>query len=222
MKKQKWIVGFLAMTLTLSMAGCKATGNTHTSTTEGESEETQTTTETTASDPTETVDSFYPEELTQLQILRIEEKSRAILENLIANNPGKEGVDGSVTMFQFKDYSSFVDFLPQFASEKATGLGNEYNEAFFKDYDLVLIPRVTNSGGVRYDTKVLQEGGQVVVDVTVEVPEITTADMASWFLLVPVPKDMVKDGASVVARMGGNFGSGFGFPVAPTTGTVSR
>ncbi len=218
MNKGKWFAGIMAMTLTFSMAGCKSSGDTgettHVPTTDSKVQESQITTEVT--------ELFYPDELKETQVIRVEERFRSVLENLIANTPGAEGVEGSIAMKHFRDHDALEEFLSQFSSEKITGLAKEYNEAFFGDYDLVLIPRVGNSGSVRHTAKVLEENGRVVVDVTAEVPEIGTADMASWFILVPVPKDMVKDGTPVAARMEGGFGSDIGLPQTPGSGTVIR
>lgn len=218
MNKGKWFVGIMAMTLTFSMAACKSsegTGETtHVPTTDGEVQETQITTEVT--------ELFYPDELKDTQVIRVEERFRSALENFIANPANAEGIEGGIAMKHFQDHDALVEFLAQFPSEKIEGLAEDYSEAFFGDYDLVLIPRVSHSGSVRHAAEVQKENGRIVVDVTAEVPEIGTADMASWFILVPIPKEMVKDGISVVARMEGSFGAGFGLPQPPGTGTVIR
>lgn len=230
MNKAKWIAGLMAMTLTFSMTACKSSGGTeettHVPETDGETQETQITPETTGTVPQETLDLFYPEELKEMKAIRVEERFRANLENLIANTPAADGVEGSIPVFSFQDREALAEFLSQYPSEKISGLSEEYNDAFFGDYDLVLIPRVSNSGSVKYTTEILQENGRIVVEVAAEVPEIGTADMASWFLMVPVPKDMVKTGVPVVARMAGGIGTGFGsgfvLPTNPPAGTVNR
>ncbi|MBR2888702.1 MAG: hypothetical protein IKC09_00320 [Oscillospiraceae bacterium] len=84
-------------------------------------------------------------------------------------------------------------FADAFAS--ISGLGKNiavpqgYGEEFFAENYLVLIPAASASGSVRYvaDAYVAEEKISIVLEG--RMPEIGTADMADWLLLVVLPRD---------------------------------
>lgn len=63
----------------------------------------------------------------------------------------------------------------------------KYDEAFFQENRLVLIPASSNSGSVRYTAKVTVEGETLHIEFEVQMPQIGTADMAEWLILVELP-----------------------------------
>lgn len=61
-----------------------------------------------------------------------------------------------------------------------------YDDAFFRDNRLAVIPRASNSGSVRYHYTLTPTADGVQIQVQGVTPEIATADMADWLVLVPV------------------------------------
>ncbi len=64
----------------------------------------------------------------------------------------------------------------------------KYDEAFFQDNRLVLVPASSNSGSVRYTAKVTVEGETLHIEFEAQMPQIGTADMAEWLILVELPR----------------------------------
>lgn len=63
-----------------------------------------------------------------------------------------------------------------------------YDDAFFAEYRLVVIPRRTSSGSVRFSARVENVEGYVRIATVGKMPEIGTADMADWLVLVPLSR----------------------------------
>lgn len=61
-----------------------------------------------------------------------------------------------------------------------------YDDAFFARNRLVVIPRTSNSGSVRYSANVVQADDGVHISLVGKMPEVGTADMADWLVLVPL------------------------------------
>lgn len=61
-----------------------------------------------------------------------------------------------------------------------------YDDAFFADNYLVVIPRSTNSGSVRYSARVEKTSAGVRISTVGKMPEVGTTDMADWLVLVPL------------------------------------
>ncbi len=64
-----------------------------------------------------------------------------------------------------------------------------YDDEFWKEHDLLVLLRRTNTGSVRQSVELnTGEKDELLVTLRSETPEITTMDMANWILLVPAPK----------------------------------
>lgn len=65
----------------------------------------------------------------------------------------------------------------------------EYSEEFFQTKELLIFTLTETSGSIRHTlTGVETKGTTIYLDVTRQVPEIGTADMASWLAVVEVEK----------------------------------
>lgn len=85
-----------------------------------------------------------------------------------------------------------VDALTQGLSDRGIAPENlelgDYDDGFFGEYRLAVIPRTANSGSVRYSaTLSTEDPGKVTITVSARMPEIGTTDMADFLVLVPVP-----------------------------------
>ncbi len=76
-----------------------------------------------------------------------------------------------------------------------------YDQAFFAEHDLLLIPRTEGSGSIRHRVLSLarSETG-VVVDIARLSPPVGTADMAYWTFLIPTEKNTMPDQNGVKVR----------------------
>ncbi len=63
-----------------------------------------------------------------------------------------------------------------------------FDDAFFKDNFLVVIPRSTNSGSVRFSARIDETSDGVKITPVGTMPEVGTADMADWLVLVTLNK----------------------------------
>lgn len=78
-----------------------------------------------------------------------------------------------------------------------------YDEAFFEENVIILTHIQSNSGSVRYTvTGINVSGGLCTMNISAEMPEIGTADMADWFIFVEVPKDAVSGCSSYKMNIG--------------------
>jgi hypothetical protein len=59
-----------------------------------------------------------------------------------------------------------------------------FDAAFFENNRLVVIPRRTNSGSVRFGARIDRTDGGVVITPVGQMPGVGTADMADWLVLV--------------------------------------
>lgn len=83
-----------------------------------------------------------------------------------------------------------------------------YDDAFFAENRLVLIPRSSNSGSVRYQAKVNPDGDMLHIDLDAQMPEMGTADMAEWLVLVVLPNAEYDAMTITVPVPAGNSGTG--------------
>ena len=63
-----------------------------------------------------------------------------------------------------------------------------YDEAFFEHNRLVLIPRSSNSGSVKYQAKLNVDDEFIHISLDAHMPEVGTMDMAQWLVLVTLPR----------------------------------
>lgn len=71
-----------------------------------------------------------------------------------------------------------------------------YDDAWFEEHQLLLVLLETGSGSVRYQVTSVMAGTNPVVDIDVLVPEVGTADMAEWHILIET--DRVFDTADAI------------------------
>lgn len=82
-----------------------------------------------------------------------------------------------------------------------------YDEAFFAENRLVLIPRSSNTGSVTYQAKLNADGEFVHIELEAKMPEMGTMDMAQWLVLVTLPNGEYDDLTISVPEAGGVTGN---------------
>jgi len=149
------------------------------------------------------------EAVKDMQVIRTQDVAQSVLEGLIAQNPSI----GGLALLQLKDGEALEALLQSVGSEALKKAAESYGAEFFQTYDLIVIPRVTTTGSARHTAEASVQEETYCVTVTVTVPEISTMDMANWFLLIPAPKADTQ-GRTVTASIAGS-------PVSGTTQPVS-
>ena len=87
-----------------------------------------------------------------------------------------------------------------------------YDAAFFTENRLVLIPRSSKSGSIRYSAYAQRENGNVNITLNGEMPEMGTADMAEWLVLVVLPYSVYDAALTVTSPAPADSGSSTGVP----------
>ena len=74
-----------------------------------------------------------------------------------------------------------------------------YDESFFESKSLTLIFLEEGSGSIKHTVKEVSnnENGWIFVDIDTEVPEICTADMAYWCIMIETSKDDARNNISL-------------------------
>lgn len=86
---------------------------------------------------------------------------------------------------------------------------SEFDDAFFEENRLVVIPRSTNSGSVRYEASISAEDNAIGITLQGKVDGIGTGDMADWLVFVVLPLKDYPVGLTVtVAGSAGNANGG--------------
>ena len=86
---------------------------------------------------------------------------------------------------------SSVAALNELAANKLSGFDLDltaYDEVFFEHNRLVLIPRTSNSGSVKYKANLNVEDEFIHITLDAEMPEVGTMDMAQWLVAVSLPR----------------------------------
>jgi len=69
----------------------------------------------------------------------------------------------------------------------------KYGGEFFENNVLIISHIRASSGSVRYSVSGIDiSGGKFTVRVYAEIPEVGTADIADWFIIIEQPKDSVE------------------------------
>lgn len=136
----------------------------------------------------------------ELITLRVQDVDQSVIESLIYELSLSSM--GDVPMAHLRDRAALEDLLETVGSGYLEEACAAYDPTFFASYDLLLIPRVTNTGSARYTAQIMCDESSAVVQLSVEVPEIATMDMANWCLLVVVPK-LSAEGTAVATAAGG-------------------
>lgn len=161
--------------------------------------------------PTETEpEETSPASPTEAQVIRAHDISQSALENLMARHPGSNLVSGSLPLIHLTDRAALDDFLKEAGSQTLKDACEDYDEAFFQENDLIIVPRVTTTGSARHTVALAVEDQILSVQITVTTPEIVTMDMANWFLVIPAAKTDTQ-GKTPVATITGLPG-GIGVP----------
>lgn len=161
--------------------------------------------------PTETEpEETTPASPTEAQVIRAQDISQSALENLMARHPGSDLVAGSLPLVHLQDQTALEEFLKEAGSQVLEDACQGYDDAFFQDHDLLIVPRITNTGSARHTVELSADNSILTVKITVTTPEIVTMDMAHWFLVIPVSKTDTQ-GRTPVATIPGLSG-GIGVP----------
>ena len=161
--------------------------------------------------PTETEPEVTtPASPTEAQVIRAHDISQSALENLMARHPGSSLISGSLPLVHLTDRAALDDFLKEAGSQTLKDACEGYDESFFQDNDLIIVPRVTTTGSARHTVELATEDQILSVKITVTTPEIVTMDMANWFLVIPAAKTDTQ-GRTPVATIAGVPG-GIGVP----------
>lgn len=81
------------------------------------------------------------------------------------------------------------DPVPPNTDQGFLAQADNYNDAFFKDYVLVLILLEEGSGSIRHKvTKIMQSEEVTDISVKRDVPKVGTDDMAEWHIFVELKK----------------------------------
>lgn len=151
----------------------------------------------------------------ELKILRVQDVDQSVIEDLIRKL--SEDSMGDVPFAHLRSLADLSDLLETVGSAYLEECCAVYDQSFFATHDLLVIPRVTNTGSARHTAEVICDDGGVVVQLRVEVPEIVTMDMANWCLVVAVPKTSTQDGDVTVIMNGG-----MPMPIQSPIGSVGR
>jgi hypothetical protein len=105
---------------------------------------------------------------------------------------------------------SLLDGLKQRGLDTQKLSFEDYDEEFFQQYRLVVIPRRTNSGSVRFSARIENVQGVARISTVGNMPQVGTADMADWLVLVPLskaeyPGDIVVDDVKNVPATGERY-----------------
>jgi hypothetical protein len=84
---------------------------------------------------------------------------------------------------------SFLDGLTHRGVDTSKLDLSAFDGAFFANNRLVVIPRRTNSGSVRFSARIDRTDDGVKITPVGTMPEVGTADMADWLVLVALSKD---------------------------------
>lgn len=102
-------------------------------------------------------------------------------------------VDGFVNQFgaftTVNDTAQLSDVLSSIAQlGKDVTLPEGYDDAFFAENRLLVIPMQSGSGSVRYQAETEFDGELITVTLTGQMPEYGTMDMADWLILIPLDR----------------------------------
>ena len=82
---------------------------------------------------------------------------------------------------------TYHDYLPK--TFQLAPAVNDYNDAFFKDYNLVMVLLIENSGGNRHEVEIVDVKSNELNILIKRNPGGMTADMAYWYIFIPIKKN---------------------------------
>ena len=70
---------------------------------------------------------------------------------------------------------------------------DRYNDEYFKVKDLIIVLIEETSGSIRHEIKSIVGNADKKYEVTINrmMPEVGTCDMAEWYLLIEIPKNVI-------------------------------
>ena len=75
-----------------------------------------------------------------------------------------------------------------------------YDDAWFAEHQLLIVLLEEGSGSVRHEVTSVTAGPDPSVDITVLTPEIGTADMAEWHILIETPPNAFETADGIAVR----------------------
>lgn len=127
-------------------------------------------------------------ESAEMKTVRAQDVSQAQMEGLVSKYTADQ-----IALVHVTERAQLDRFLKEAGSQTLTDSCKDYTEQWFETHDLAIMPRVTNTGSARHSVTVQVDGQIVYLNLHVEIPEISTCDMAHWFLLTPLEKDVTQD-----------------------------
>ena len=107
------------------------------------------------------------------------------------------------------DYDSLVSaFAAVDGMGRTVNFPGEYDAAFFAENRLVLIPSGSSSGSVRYVADAVWGDNKIVISLQGKMPDVGTADMADWLLLITLPRDQFPEDMPIEVHSLGSQNTG--------------
>lgn len=122
-------------------------------------------------------------ESVDMKTVRAQDVSQAQMERLVNQYTADQ-----IALVHVTERAQLDRFLTEAGSQTLTDSCKDYTEQWFETHDLAIMPRVTNTGSARHSVTVQVDGETVYLNLRVDIPEISTCDMAHWFLLTPLDK----------------------------------
>lgn len=98
---------------------------------------------------------------------------------------------GFGTVQNASELADFVSAIGELGKDMALPEG--YDDAFFADHYLLLIPMQSTSGSIRYEAEIKRDADKVNITVVGKMPEVGTTDMADWLILIPISRTQYPD-----------------------------
>lgn len=122
------------------------------------------------------------------QELRVQNLGANRMKFLISKYMPAPGSLSTLSFVHITNGDSLKAFIQEVDSDVFEGACAPYDADFFSQYDLIVIPRMTNTGSLRHSVELVKDNGELRVSVGVTEPEYSTQVMTSWLLVVPVAK----------------------------------
>jgi len=117
----------------------------------------------------------------------------------------RDDMDGSLIVRSAEELHNFYDELKAVSMNELDDdliwrlTGEQYNDAFFAKHFLVLITVSEPSGSNRHElTSITDDNGVLSIHIDRLLPEIGTADMAGWLIVIELSNDYSINEADVV------------------------
>lgn len=121
------------------------------------------------------------------QFLRLRDVPEWLAEAVMADLADPDGSETCIPSAWITDVAGLESLLERLGSDTLRESITGWDETIFGSWGLLAIPRVTTSGSVRHSVELMQGDDGLEAHVEAELPEMGTADMTVWMLLVPVP-----------------------------------